>query len=80
MCFTNPISIKVGTLAKNAIKTANKNVLNHFNFYITDKTTEKPFSEFPLTNLIVFCKYKKLQNVTPATHTKKSWDRGNTEK
>ena len=66
---TNPISINVGNgCTKNAIKTKKCNLLNHLNIYLTDKSTEKIFSVFPLTNLIVFCKYKKQQNVTPATH------------
>ena len=68
---TNPILVKVGTLSKNAIKTKNCNLVNHLNFYLTDKSTEKPCPVFSLTNLIVFCKYKKQQNVTPATHSKK---------
>ena len=57
---TNPISIKVGTLSKNAIETKNCNLLNHWNFYLTDKSTEKTFSVFSVTNLIVFCKYKNV--------------------
>ena len=42
-------------------------MLNHLNFYLTDTNirTEKKNS------IIVFCKYKKQQNVTPATHSKK---------
>ena len=48
---TNPIS-------KNAIKTKNCPLLNHLNFYVTDKSTEKIFPVFSLTNLIVFCKYR----------------------
>ena len=75
---TNPISIKDGKLSKNAIKTKNCHLLNHLNFYLTDESTENPFSVFLLTNLIVFCKYKKQQNVTPATHSKKLAKRGKT--
>ena len=67
----NSISIKVWALFKNAIKTKNCNMLNHLNFYLTDKSTEKTFSMFLLTNLTVFCKYIKQQNVTPVTHSKK---------
>ena len=40
------------------------------NFYLTDKSTET-FSVFSLTKQIVFFKYKKQQNMTPATHSKK---------
>ena len=54
---TNPISIKLGTLSKNAI-IKNCNVLNHLKLYLTDKSTEKTFAGFSLTNLIVFFKYK----------------------
>ena len=53
---TNPISIKVGTLSKNAIKTNNCNLLNHLNFYLTDKSTQKTFSLFSLSILIAFLK------------------------
>ena len=49
------------------IKTKNCNLLNHLNFYLTDKSTDKTFSVF---SIIVFCKYKKRQNVAPATHSK----------
>ena len=69
--YINPISIKVGTLFKNVIKTKNWNLLNHLKFYWTDESTEKSCSAFSPTNLIVFCKYKKQPNVTPATHSKK---------
>ena len=71
MDIANPVSIKVGTLSKNAIKTKHCNLLNQFNLYLTDKSTEKTFSVFSLTHLIVFCEYKKQQNVTPATYSKK---------
>ena len=40
---TNPISIKIGTLSKNAIK-------------LTDRRTKKIFSVFSLMNLILFVK------------------------
>ena len=62
--------MKVGKLSKNAIKTKNCNLLNHLTFYVTDKSKYKTFSVFSLTNLIVFCKFKKQQNVTPATYSK----------
>ena len=52
-----PISINVGTLSKNAIKTKNCNLFNHLNFHSTEESREKTFSVFSLTNLIVFCKY-----------------------
>ena len=55
-------------------------MLNHFNFYLTDKSTEKTFSVFSLTNLIVFCKYEKQQNVMPTAHFKNSWKRGKLNK
>ena len=47
-------------------------------FMSLKKSTEKTFSVFSVTNLIVFCKYKKQQNVTPATNLKNFWDRGKT--
>ena len=71
------VSIK-GTLSKNAIKMNNFNLLNHLNFYLTDKGTEKTFSVFSLTNLIVFFKYKKNNRTRDCNTLKKSWDRGKT--
>ena len=37
----------------------NCNLLNHLTFHLTNKSTEKTSSVFSLTNLIVFCIYKK---------------------
>ena len=77
---TNPISIKVGTLSKNAIKTKNCNLLDHLNFYLTNFYLTF-FSVFSQTDLIVFSKYKKQQNATPETNSKKLGQRQNkTEK
>ena len=50
---TNPISIKVGTLSKNAIKTKICNLFIHLNLYLTDKRTKKS-SVFSLINLVKY--------------------------
>ena len=71
--YTNPISIKVGTLSKNAIKTKISNLLIHFNIYLTDKRTNKRCSVFSLS---LFPKYKQIYKLMPATHTPKNlWQR-----
>ena len=54
--YTNPLSIKVGTLSKNAIKKIKKTVICEIT-YLTEKSTEKTFSVFSLRNQIVCCKY-----------------------
>ena len=56
-CLTNLISIKVGTLPKNAIKTKICNLLIHFNLYLTDKMTKKRVSVFSLMNLLNIDKF-----------------------
>ena len=54
----NPISIKVGTHSKNAIKTQIGNLFIHLNLYVADKMTKKRFSVFSVMNLVIFVKYK----------------------
>ena len=53
---------KVGTLTKNAIKTKTCSLLNHLNFYLTDKITDKTYSVFSPTNLIVGLSVKTQTN------------------
>ena len=74
--YPNAISLKVGTLSKNAIKTKTCNLLNHMNFYLTDKSTDKTYPVFSRTNLIVFCKYEKRTECDTCNTLKKSWDKG----
>ena len=69
--FTNPISIKVGTLSKNAIKTEICHLFIHFNLYLSDKRTKKIFSMFSLSNLIIFVKNKRVEKSMSATHSNK---------
>ena len=58
------------------MKTEDCNLVNNLNFYLTNKSTEKTFSVFSLTNLIVFCKYKKTTECDACNTLKKSWERG----
>ena len=71
----NPISIKVGTLSKNAIKTKIYNFFIQLNLYLTDKRTKKICSVFSMMNYIVFVKYKLIQKLMTATHSKKSLEK-----
>ena len=58
---TNPISIKVGRLSKNAIKTKICNFFIHLNLYLTDKMTKQIYT----------FKYRQFFKLIPATHSKK---------
>jgi hypothetical protein len=63
---------------KSQILDLNKNLLtricdllNLFNLYLTDKSTKKRFSKFPLTNLNVFKCANTILMLMAATHSKK---------
>ena len=58
--FTNSISIKVGTLSKNAIKAQICNFSIHLNLYLTDRRKNKIFPVFSPTNVILFVIYKQI--------------------
>ena len=62
-------------ISKNAIKTKNCNLFNHLNFYLTDKSTEKTFSVFSLTSLIVFSKCKKTTECDDTVGTEAKLDK-----
>ncbi len=61
---TTPIPDKLGRLVIS-------DLLILFNYYLFDKSIEKRFPKFSLTNVNVFCKYSCFLFLTAAKHSKK---------